>query len=228
MRYGFTTGSCAAAAAKAAAYMLLTGKRKDTITIDTPAGRPFQAKIEEILREETKVSCAVRKDGGDDPDITTGTLIFATVSLDGVQEEGDQLLQEGAKGKLLSEGRKSRLLPQGRKNKILIDGGQGVGRVTKRGLDQPVGNAAINHVPREMITKEVAEICELADYRGGIRVVIFVPGGEALAAKTFNPRLGIVGGISILGTTGIVEPMSSQALLDTIQVELNVKKAEGY
>ena len=209
--------------------MLLTGKSKDTVTIDTPAGRPFQAKIEEILREETRVSCAVRKDGGDDPDITTGTLIFATVSQEDVQEDGGkQLLREEAKSKLLSEGRKSWLLSEVVKNKILIDGGRGVGRVTKRGLDQPVGNAAINHVPREMITKEVAEICELTDYRGGIRVVISVPGGEALAAKTFNPRLGIVGGISILGTTGIVEPMSSQALLDTIQVELNVKKAEGY
>ncbi len=220
MRYGFTTGSCAAAAAKAAAYMLLTGKRKDAITIDTPAGRPFPAKIEQILREESRMSCAVRKDGGDDPDITTGTLIFATVSLEGMQEEkGNPLLSKGAE---------SKSLPEEIRNKILIDGGTGVGRVTKRGLDQPVGNAAINHVPREMITKEVAEICELTDYRGGIRVVISVPGGEELAAKTFNPRLGIVGGISILGTTGIVEPMSSQALLDTIQVELNMKKAEGY
>jgi cobalt-precorrin-5B (C1)-methyltransferase len=202
MRYGFTTGSCGAAAAKAAAYMLLTGKEKRTITIGTPKGIPFDAVIEEITREESRVCCAVRKDGGDDPDVTTGALIFAEVSL--VGEES------GIKG-----------------SRILIDGGRGVGRVTKRGLDQPVGNAAINHVPREMITKEVQEICDLTDYHGGIQVIISVPEGEKLAEKTFNPKLGITGGISILGTTGIVEPMSSQALLDTIRVELNVKKEEG-
>ncbi len=202
MRYGFTTGSCAAAAAKAAAYMLLTGKEKRTITIDTPKGIPFDAAIEEITREEHRVSCAVRKDGGDDPDVTTGALIFAEVTL---VEEGN---------------------PQ--KERVLIDGGAGVGRVTRRGLDQPVGNAAINHIPREMITKEVEEICALTDYQGAIRVLISVPGGEELAEKTYNPRLGITGGISILGTTGIVEPMSSRALLDTIRVELNVRKAEGY
>ncbi|MFT4144192.1 MAG: cobalt-precorrin-5B (C(1))-methyltransferase CbiD [Mobilitalea sp.] len=203
MRYGFTTGSCAAAAAKAAAYMLLTGKEKTSITIDTPKGIPFDAMIEEITRTEAMVSCAVRKDGGDDPDITTGTLIFATVTLSSIQLEDKE-------------------------HWVDIDGGKGVGRVTKRGLDQPVGNAAINHVPREMIKKEVEQVCELTDYNGGIQVVISVPDGENLADKTFNPRLGIAGGISILGTTGIVEPMSSQALLDTIRVELNVRREEGH
>jgi len=203
MRYGFTTGSCAAAASKAAAYMLLTGHEKKTIRIETPKGIPFDAQIEEINREEDKVSCAVRKDGGDDPDVTTGALIFASVTL--VSEEQTD-----------------------NKNIIIIDGGLGVGRVTKRGLDQPVGNAAINHVPREMIIKEVSEVCGLTDYKGGIRIEISVPEGEKLAEKTFNPKLGIIGGISILGTSGIVEPMSSQALLDTIRVELSVKKAEGY
>lgn len=199
MRYGFTTGSCAAAAAKAAAYMLLTGKEKKTIRIDTPRGIPYQTEILEIIRTERVVSCAVRKDGGDDPDITHGTLIFAAVSLEEREENG----------------------------RIRIDGGIGVGRVTKPGLDQPIGNAAINHIPREMIAKEVSEICALTDYKGGISVIISVPDGEKLAAETFNPRLGILGGISILGTSGIVEPMSTKALLDTIQVELNVKKAEG-
>lgn len=199
MRYGFTTGSCAAAAAKAAAYMLLTGKEKKTITIDTPKGIPYQTEILEISRTEMVVSCAVRKDGGDDPDITHGTLVFAAVSLEDTEKTG----------------------------RISIDGGVGVGRVTKPGLDQPIGNAAINHVPREMIAKEVSEICALTDYKGGLRVMIYVPEGEKLAAETFNPRLGILGGISILGTSGIVEPMSTKALLDTIQVELNVKKAEG-
>lgn len=201
MRYGFTTGSCAAAAAKAAAYMLLTGKRKTQMTIETPKGIPYHAGIEEIQILEEQVSCAVRKDGGDDPDITTGTLIFATVQTDPAYKGGERCIK--------------------------ITGGKGVGFVTKPGLDQPVGNAAINHVPREMIEKEVLEVCKLTDYEGGLVVEISVPEGEALAEKTFNPRLGIVGGISILGTTGIVEPMSSQALLDTIRVELRQKRAEG-
>ncbi|MCI5585833.1 MAG: cobalt-precorrin-5B (C(1))-methyltransferase CbiD [Lachnospiraceae bacterium] len=199
MRYGFTTGSCATAAAKAAAYMLLTGKKKKKITIETPKGIIYQASIQKIRRAEREVSCAVVKDGGDDPDITTGTLIFAKVTLE-----------------------------EGKEGKIIIDGGQGVGRVTRPGLDQPVGQAAINRVPRRMMEKELLEVCELTDYRGGLKVEIFVPGGEKLAEHTFNPRLGILGGISILGTTGIVEPMSNQAILDTIRVELNQKKAEGF
>lgn len=203
MRYGFTTGSCAAAAAKAAAYMLLTGRRKHEITITTPKGILYHAKIEEISCTEYSVRCAVRKDGGDDPDITTGTLIFAEVSVqEKVKEQGEP--------------------------RILITGGEGVGTVTRPGLDQPVGSAAINHVPREMITREVEEVCALTDYAGSLLVEISVQGGEELAQKTFNPRLGIVGGISILGTTGIVEPMSSQALLDTIHVELKQKREEGY
>lgn len=205
MRYGFTTGSCAAAASKAAAYMLLTGKIKQNMTIQTPKGILFHAEILEITRSEKEVTCAVRKDGGDDPDITTGALIFSTVRFQDTAEERQQ-----------------------KKAVIHIDGGVGVGRVTKPGLDQPVGNAAINHVPREMIAKEVQEVCALADFCGALSVCISVPEGERLAAQTFNPRLGIVGGISILGTSGIVEPMSSQALLDTIRVELNQKKAEGY
>lgn len=205
MRYGFTTGSCAAAASKAAAYMLLTGKRKTEITIETPKGIPYTAQLINIVRSEKEVSCAVEKDGGDDPDITTGALIYAKVSY-GV------LALEEKQGS-----------PQ-----IVIDGGIGVGRVTKPGLDQPVGNAAINHVPREMIEKEVLQVCSLVDYKGSLMVEIFVPEGECLAEHTFNPRLGIVGGISILGTSGIVEPMSNQAILDTIRVELNQRKAQGF
>lgn len=197
MRYGFTTGSCAAASAKAAVYMLLTGKRKEEITIETPKGLLYKAEILDISRTEKEVSCAVEKDGGDDPDITTGTLIYAKV------------------GYAVEQG-------------ITIEGGIGVGRVTKPGLDQPVGNAAINHVPREMIQKEVLEVCEAVDYRGGLSVEISVPEGERLAKNTFNPRLGIAGGISILGTTGVVESMSSQALLDTIRVELTQRRALGY
>lgn len=199
MRYGFTTGSCAAAAAKAAAIMLLTGTKKTQITIETPKGIPYTAELLDITRKEREVSCAVKKDGGDDPDITSGALIYARVSFSAVSEP-----------------------------RIMIDGGIGVGRVTKPGLDQPVGNAAINHVPREMIEKEVMEVCQLTDYKGGLQIEIYVPEGERIGAQTFNPRLGIVGGISILGTSGIVEPMSNQALLDTIRVELRQRKAQGY
>ncbi|MCI9547012.1 MAG: cobalamin biosynthesis protein CbiD [Lachnospiraceae bacterium] len=110
---------------------------------------------------------------------------------------------------------------------IHIDGGQGVGRVTVPGLDQPPGAAAINHVPREMIVREVQGICRQYGYEGGIQVLVTVPSGVETAKKTFNPRLGIEGGISILGTTGIVEPMSEQALVKSIEVEMNVRIAQG-
>ena len=217
MRYGFTTGSCAAAAAKAAAYMLLSGRKKTEITIETPKGIPYTAQILEISRSEREVSCAVKKDGGDDPDITSGALIFAKAAFDSAHEmsvttNNRRIIQENE-------------LP--RHAQVIIDGGPGVGRVTKPGLDQPVGNAAINHVPREMIEREVLQVCQVMDYRGTLFVEISVPDGEKLAEKTFNPRLGIVGGISILGTSGIVEPMSTQAILDTIRVELRQQRALG-
>lgn len=196
LRLGYTTGSCAAAAAKAAAYMLLTGRRKDTIDLLTPKGIRLHLTVEEIRITSAEASCAIRKDSGDDPDATRGTLVFACVRKTDAPE-------------------------------VLIDGGAGVGRVTKRGLDQPVGAAAINSVPRRMIEENVREVCALCGYDGGVSVVISVPEGEALAKKTFNPRLGIVGGISILGTTGIVEPMSEQALVDTIRVELRQRRELG-
>ena len=196
LRLGYTTGSCAAAAAKAAAWMLLTGKRKEKITLDTPKGIRLELAVKEITMGTDAVSCAIEKDGGDDPDITNGTLIYATVTrTDGLG--------------------------------VTIDGGPGIGRVTKRGLDQPVGNAAINSVPRHMISENVEEVMRLSDYPGGISVIISVPDGERLAKKTFNSRLGIKGGISILGTTGIVEPMSEKALVDTIRVELRQRRENG-
>ena len=226
MRYGFTTGSCAAAAAKAAAYMLITGKIKNEIEIETPKGIRYHAEITDIRRSETAVSCAVIKDGGDDPDITTGAHIVAAVSrIDGgIQQKEPSVHRQKSTmdGSMQQKGQSAHL------QRIVIDGGYGVGRVTKPGLDQPVGNAAINHVPREMIEKEVREVCALTDETADLLVEISVPEGETLAAQTFNPRLGITGGISILGTSGIVEPMSSRALLETIRVELNQKRAMGY
>ncbi|MBQ2062009.1 MAG: cobalamin biosynthesis protein CbiD [Oscillospiraceae bacterium] len=197
LRLGYTTGSCAAAAAKAAAYMLLSGRRKERITLETPGGSSLELEIEDIELRGSAVSCAVRKDAGDDPDITDGALVYACVSLSG------------------GEG-------------VTIDGGAGVGRVTKPGLDQPVGNAAINSVPRRMIAENVEEVKKLFDYRGGLDVVISIPAGAELAKKTFNPRFGIVGGLSVLGTTGIVEPMSERAIVETIRAELSQRRALGH
>ena len=206
MRYGFTTGSCAAAAAKAAAYMLLAGIQKDEIKIQTPKGLDYIATIQDLKKSEDEVSCAVMKDGGDDPDVTTGCLIYASVAINKQKTEDET---------------RQRVI-------INIDGGKGIGRVTKPGLDRPVGEAAINHVPREMIENEVREVCDAVDFNGVIDVIISVPNGEEIAKKTFNEKLGIVGGISIIGTSGVVEPMSSQALLDTIKTFLKQRRAQGY
>ena len=193
MRCGYTTGTCAAAAARAAAEALLTGTFPAQVTIETPAGVAVTVEPEDCTCSAGSASCAVRKDGGDDIDVTHGAKIFAAVTR----------------------------IPAG----IEIDGGDGVGRVTKAGLDQPVGAAAINTGPRRMIEKELTEA--LRGHGGGLRAVISVPEGAALAQKTFNPRLGIVGGISILGSTGIVRPMSRQALVDTTRAELSVRRSEG-
>lgn len=197
LRFGYTTGSCATAAAAAAAQMLLCGDEVSTVDFMTPKGIKLQLDIEHITREENRVRCGVKKDAGDDPDITDGIYIYAVAEIS--DEPGVQ-----------------------------IEGGIGVGRVTRPGLDQPVGASAVNHVPREMITREVSQVMEHARYDGGIRITIEIPEGVSLAAKTFNPRLGIEGGISVLGTSGIVEPMSEEALKATIRAELSVLRAEGH
>ena len=196
LRLGYTTGSCAAAASKAAGWMLLTGAPLKTISLQTPKGITLELPIFDIQRGADTVSCAVRKDSGDDPDVTNGILIYAKV----------QLISEPT---------------------IQIDGGKGIGRVTKEGLDQPVGEAAINSVPRQMIRENLEEIKKLLDYHGGFSVIISAPQGEEIARKTFNPRLGITGGISILGTSGIVEPMSDSALVETIRLELKQRRLRG-
>lgn len=196
LRLGFTTGSCAAMAAGAAARMLLSGEFLHQAALTTPRGISVSAPVEDSFLSPSCARCAIAKDAGDDPDITHGVRVYAAVTK---TPGGD----------------------------ITIDGGEGVGRITRRGLDQPVGAAAINRVPREMIFREVAAARDRYGYDGGLRVVISIPGGEALAAKTFNPQLGIAGGLSIIGTTGIVEPMSVQALVDTIEVELKMHAAQG-
>jgi cobalt-precorrin-5B (C1)-methyltransferase len=194
MRFGYTTGSCAAAAAEAACELLLAGVRIQAAEILLPGGTKAVLEILDHELNDGKASCSVVKDGGDDPDITTGLKIFATVSR---SEAG-----------------------------VNIDGGEGVGRVTARGLQRGPGEPAINPVPVKMIEDSVTAAKNKYGYDGGIDVVISVPGGEKAARKTYNPRLGIVGGISILGTTGIVEPMSEKALIDTIKVEMDRKYAD--
>lgn len=199
LRYGFTTGTAAALAAKGAAGLLLglSDRGMESISLQTPKGIMVSVRPERIeMMEEGTAFCEVRKKAGDDPDATDGILIAAEVK-------------------------------RKKDRRISIEGGSDIGRVTKPGLDQPVGNAAINSVPRRMITAACEEVMEKAGYEGGLSVTISAEGGEAVAEKTMNPVLGIEGGISIIGTSGIVEPMSEKALIDTIAVSLRQAAAEG-
>lgn len=196
MRFGYTTGSCAAAACKGAVTMLLGGEQISEVELMTPKGILLHLELEEIRMEKEYVSCAVRKDAGDDPDTTNGILVFARA------EKSDT-------------------------SGIIIDGGIGVGRVTRPGLSQEVGEAAINPVPKGMILRSAEEAADRFTYEGGLKITISVPEGVEIAKKTFNPRLGIVGGISILGTSGIVEPMSEKALVESIRVEMKQHVSQG-
>ena len=195
LRCGYTTGSCAAAAAKAAAVMLLTQTHSRTVTLATPGGVELTLDILDSGFTAEHASCAIRKESGDDPDVTDGCLVYAYVSFS----------QEG----------------------VEITGGEGIGRVTKPGLDQPVGAHAINTVPRRRIREECEAVCREHGYNGGLSVVISIPEGEKLARKTFNPRMGIEGGLSILGTSGIVEPMSEAAIVETFRAELSLLYGSG-
>lgn len=197
LRCGFTTGTCATAAATAAVQMLFLQETINNVSVKLPNGELMLIDIGDPQIDSQGSSCYVKKDSGDDPDVTDGILIYANVKLDDT-------------------------------GTINIDGGKGVGRVTQRGLDCSVGNAAINSVPRKMITENVQKICDEYEYHGGVSVLISVPEGEEKAKKTFNPHLGIIGGISIIGTTGIVEPMSEKALVDSLKVEMRVIKEKGY
>ncbi|MBI5124952.1 MAG: cobalamin biosynthesis protein CbiD [Planctomycetes bacterium] len=213
LRYGYTTGSCAAGATLAATQGLLTGIIPDRVELLTPSGVSLRLEILEKSLTEDSASCAVRKDAGSDPDVTHGCLVFARIAPHYPSCHSDPEHNEGEES------------PQPSKEKILIDGGVGVGRVTKPGLRVPPGQAAINPVPRDMIHSAAAPL--LKKWRG-LEVTISVPGGEELARKTFNPRLGILGGISIIGTTGIVRPMSQEALKDSITACLDVARALGH
>lgn len=193
LRKGFTTGSAAAGAAKAAALSLFQDKEPDSITISTPNGVKLQ--LEPTFRdpEEGTVIAGVIKDAGDDPDVTDGLEILAKVAS----------VESG---------------------KFILEGGEGVGLVTKPGLPVEKGKAAINPVPREMIKTEVKKV--LPDDMG-VRVTIEIPKGESIAGDTFNPKLGIEGGLSVLGTTGIVEPMSEDAYKESLAADLSQTVALG-
>ena len=200
LRTGYTTGSCAAAAAKAATHMLVSGEVVGEVSLVTPAGIRLYLEVEDIVKEKNYVSCAIRKDSGDDPDVTNGILVYARVTF-----AQDDVV----------------------KSKVILEAGEGIGRVTQKGLEQSIGDPAINLVPRRMIREAVEEELQKAGIDRGVRVMIWVPDGAEIARKTFNPKLGIEGGISILGTTGIVEPMSERALTDTIFVEMKVRRENG-
>lgn len=190
---GYTTGSCAAGAAKAATYMILTKETLETVNIDTPKGIPLNLKVENVDINNAFAQCSIQKDGGDDIDATHKMHIYAKAELIDC-------------------------------NEIIIDGGIGIGRVTKKGLGIEIGKAAINKTPISMIQSEVRKV--IGDTKG-VKITIFAPEGETIAKKTFNPRLGIVGGISIIGTTGIVEPMSDEGWKKSLSIELEMKKAQG-
>ncbi|MFR0019494.1 MAG: cobalt-precorrin-5B (C(1))-methyltransferase CbiD [Paraclostridium sp.] len=190
---GYTTGSCATGAAKAATYMILTKETLETVNIDTPKGIPLNLKVENVDINNDFAQCSIQKDGGDDIDATHKMHIYAKAELIDC-------------------------------NEIIIDGGIGIGRVTKKGLGIEIGKAAINKTPIYMIQSEVRKV--IGDTKG-VKITIFAPEGETIAKKTFNPRLGIVGGISIIGTTGIVEPMSDEGWKKSLSIELEMKKAQG-
>jgi cobalt-precorrin-5B (C1)-methyltransferase len=190
-REGYTTGSCAAAAAKAALLLLSGGREAAEVEFSLPDGQRRRLAVEYVRRTDEGAEAAVRKDAGDDPDVTNGALIAAAVTW-----------IEGSDVEFVA--------------------GDGVGMVTKPGLAVPPGEPAVNPGPRRMIREAVREITPR-----GVRVTISIPGGRELAARTFNPRLGITGGLSILGTTGIVRPFSCSALRESLRCTLNVAAAGG-
>lgn len=210
LRCGVTTGSCAAAAAEAAATQLLLGVKKREVMLHTPKGVTLDIPVYESEElEEPGVTYMVVKDSGDDPDVTDGAKIYVSVAMLCASMDTETCFRDE------------------RYPNLYLDGGTGVGRVTKEGLEQQIGQAAINAVPRQMIFQAVGRVCELAEYSEPLRILVSIPEGVELAGKTFNPRLGIAGGLSVLGTSGILEPMSERAIVDTIETEIRQKYNQG-
>lgn len=195
LKKGYTTGTCAQAATKAACLMLIGQNPLEKVEVITASGVKLQLKLGDQKIRKNSASCSVIKDAGDDIDVTHGMKIYS----------------------------RARVLDQAG---IILKGGKGVGKVTKPGLAVGVGDWAINPVPRKMILAEAAKF--LSRQIKGLGITISVPQGKELAAKTFNPKLGIVGGISIIGTTGIVEPKSLDAYKATLALQLSVLKAQGH
>lgn len=214
MKAGYTTGTCACAASKAALLILL-GEEIELVKVKTPAGISLELEPVEIKKDSHSVSLAIKKYAGDDPDVTDGILIYSRVRfLEDLLEIDEQI----------KEALLDRDLNKEDDNIIYICGGKGVGKLSKKGLDRDVGEAAINSVPRKMIREHLKEVLKDKKIKKDVLVEIFAPLGQEVAEKTFNKRLGIEGGISILGTSGIVTPMSKQALIDTIKVDMKARR----
>ncbi|MCB4305017.1 cobalt-precorrin-5B (C(1))-methyltransferase CbiD [Clostridioides difficile] len=227
-RRGYTTGSCATGASKAAVYMLITKNRINTINIDTPKGIPLLLKVDNINISDTFVECSIKKDGGDDIDATHTMDIYARAEIVAKNDKnkGNLTLKDIDSLSTNSEC-KSELYKF-----IRVYGGTGIGVVTKKGLSVDVGKPAINPTPLKMINHEIRKLIgdNFESILGNdkvLKITIFAPQGETVAKKTFNPRLGIVGGISIIGTTGIVEPMSDEGWKKSLSIELQMKKEQG-
>jgi len=214
LRSGFTTGTCAAVAAKAAAVMLFTGREVQHMKLMMPKGRSADLPLFHVVLKQGEAACAVKKDAGDDPDVTHQAMVFASVQYSDEKKEGQ------AQGIYRRDGEEG-------KAPLFLTAGEGIGWVTRPGLSCPVGMPAINPVPRDMIFSGVEEARREAGFDGSLTITIWIPEGKKLAEKTFNPRLGIEGGLSILGTTGIVKPMSEEALIATIRLELHMKAVAG-
>ena len=227
-RRGYTTGSCATGASKAAVYMLITKNRINTINIDTPKGIPLLLKVDNINISDTFVECSIKKDGGDDIDATHTMDIYARAEIVAKNDKNKGYLTLKDIDSLSTNSEcKSELYKF-----IRVYGGTGIGVVTKKGLSVDVGKPAINPTPLKMINHETRKLIgdNFESILGNdkvLKITIFAPQGETVAKKTFNPRLGIVGGISIIGTTGIVEPMSDDGWKKSLSIELQMKKEQG-
>ncbi len=217
LRLGITTGTCSAAAAQAAAMQLLLGVESHGVTLRTPKGMTVSVPVYLLESDSRKASYKVVKDSGDDPDVTNGTDVCVTV---------EYVKQRVCEQKDGSQDRSCAFTSESFPY-LTLDGGIGIGRVTKEGLGQAVGQAAINHVPRQMIFAAVGDVCEKANVCEPLHITVWMPEGETLAKRTFNPKLGIEGGLSILGTSGILEPMSEQAIVATIETEIRQLHAVG-